>query len=368
MKTTSSLLSVVIWALSACTSPSREPSTHDGHSTSLRSAPARLVNPASNVIEHSAIKMGMPFKIKLYAVKDRLHAREVISDAFEAITVVEDNMSEWKPSSEISQINQKAGKKAVSISSMTFEVLQMAYALAERSQGAFDPTWAAFRGIWSFKSERPTLPSTASIQRAIELVNYRDLELRQSTRSAFLNKSGMEIGLGGIAKGYGIDQAAGVLKRHGYNRFVIDGGGDILVGDPVDKRKPVKIGITHPRLSKTIFATVTAQNEAVVTSGDYEHYFELDGQRYHHIIDVRTGYPAPKAVSVTVVSPTAMIADGLATALFVSGPSKISELLAHYPETKALMLAADGAVYGFPEKFAKAFPKRWRPDKSTETQ
>ena len=127
----------------------------------------------------------------------------------------------------------------------------------------------------------------------------------------------MELGLGGIAKGYGIDQAAVVLKQRGYHQFVIDGGAIFWWVKASMDKTPLSIGITHPRMSKTIFATVTARNEAVVTSGDYEHYFELDGQRYHHIIDVRTGYPGPRVVSVTVVSPSAMIADGLATALFV---------------------------------------------------
>ena len=158
---------------------------------------------------------------------------------------------------------------------MTFEVLQAAYSLAMRSEGAFDPTWASFRGVWSFKSDPPKLPSPSSIEKAVALVDFRSLELEHTTRSAFLRQKGMELGLGGIAKGYGIDQAAVVLKQRGYHQFVIDGGDILMV--KASMGKPLSIGITHPRMSKTIFATVTARNEAVVTSGDYEHYLSLMG-------------------------------------------------------------------------------------------
>ena len=153
MRTTSSLFSVALWALSACTPPSPEAPPKDTRGTTFVSTPAQVVSPTTGIVEHTDIKMGMPFKIKLYQVKDQSHAREAIETAFKAIAMVENKMSEWQPGSEVSQINRSAGHNRVTLSPMTFEVLQAAYSLAMRSEGAFDPTWASFRGVWSFKSD-----------------------------------------------------------------------------------------------------------------------------------------------------------------------------------------------------------------------
>ena len=133
MRTTSSLFSVALWALSACT-PSPEAPSRDTRGTTFVSTPAQVVSPTPGIVEHTDIKMGMPFKIKLYQVKDQSHAREAIETAFKAIAMVENKMSEWQPGSEVSQINRSAGHNRVTLSPMTFEVLQAAYSLAMRSE------------------------------------------------------------------------------------------------------------------------------------------------------------------------------------------------------------------------------------------
>ncbi len=327
----------------------------------LRSRPAQLAsNQATHTFKTTAHKMGMPFEIKIFNVLNQADASLASQKAFEQITEVESLMSEWIETSEISRINRGAGKTSVKVSKSTFSVLKTAQALAARSAGAFDPTWAAFRGVWQFTPAAPLLPTVDQIKRATALVDFKALILDESAQSAYLKRPNMELGLGGIAKGYAIDLAAQTLRAQGYTSFMIDGGGDLFVGAPKTKTTPWRIGIKHPRRQNIMFGFVTAQSEAVVTSGDYEHYFKLARKRYHHIIDVRSGYPASKCVSVTVVSPSATLADALATAIFVLGPSKGVELLAHYPRTKILILASNGIVYGHPPKFAASFPRQWR--------
>jgi thiamine biosynthesis lipoprotein len=325
------------------------------------SSPAQIVkNQINSEFERAFTQMGMPFHIKIFDVTDHQKSERAVREAIEGISQIENLMSEWMASSEISALNRAAGRKPVMVSEQTYEVLKTAQALALQSAGAFDPTWAAFRGVWQFKSPAPTLPKAEEIKHARSLVDHSALVLDDSASTAYLKHSDMQVGLGSIAKGYAIDLAVKTLRKYGFTRFMVDGGGDVFVEGTRATRRPWRIAIKHPRKDGTIFGFVDAQSQSVVTSGDYEHFFELNEKRYHHIIDVRTGYPADQCVSVTVVSASATIADALATAIFVLGPSKGVELLAHYPNTKAVILASDGFVYGRPATFLGSFPKRWQ--------
>lgn len=341
------------YCLIACTPQSTPETTPD-----LRSAPAELVRIADEVKDTNT-HMGMPFTITLKTKRSRADTQRDLRAAFQAIAAVESRMSEWQPTSEISRINQVAGKGGITVSDETFQVVRFAHNLAKASAGAFDPTWAAFRGLWQFKTPPFEVPSKTRIDQALHLVDYRAILLEHKSHHIALKRQGMQLGLGGIAKGFGIDAAADLLKKKGYEHFLIDGGGDVYAAGRKDHKTPWRIGVRHPRESDRYIGYLSPEDMAVVTSGDYEHFFEKDQERYHHIIDVRNGYPARNSVSVTVVSPKTMHADAIATAVFVLGPQAGIVLAKQYEKTQVLILSPDGRVHTYPETMKTRFPATW---------
>jgi thiamine biosynthesis lipoprotein len=229
--------------------------------------------------------------------------------------------------------------------------------LAGASQGAFDITWAALRGLWSFDPTKPKIPTDAALATALGKVDYRRLLIDPKAKTAFLRDPGMAIGLGAIAKGYGVDRALGALKSAGIAHAIVDGGGDLAVmGHPAPHRSWT-VGVQHPR-GGPLLATLPLQAGAVVTSGDYERSFLLDGTRYHHLLDLRTGRPAQVSVAVTVRASEATLADALATAAFVLGPERAFSFIARYPNVELALLTPDGRVMTTPG-FRALFPRRW---------
>ena len=178
---------------------------------------------------------------------------------------------------------------------------------------------------------------------ALRLVNAPAVKISASDNTVAL-PAGMKIGLGGIAKGYGVDRAMKILMDHGIQNAIVNAGGDMkILGKEFDE--PWKIGIKHPRRKGKALAIVRLTNTCLVTSGDYERFFELNEKRYHHIIDPRTGYPARGCMSASVVAPNAEYADALATSLCVLGPAKGLKLIELLPKGEAVLVGMDGEVH-----------------------
>lgn len=297
--------------------------------------------------------MGTPWALAI--VGDGAKAANAAKAAFAEVARVEGVMSEWRPTSEVSRLNA-AGGAPVTVSAELFELLERARDLGDRSGGAFDVTWAALRGVWDFDAKRVPLAEAVAAARA--RIDYRRLTLDPANRTATL-PGGMAVGLGGIAKGYGIDRAAAVLRQHGFTAFLVDGGGDLYVAGEKAPGKPWTVGVQHPRRRDELMVALPVRDAAVVTSGDYERFFEIEGRRYHHIIDPRTGFPADRSVAVTVRAADATFADALATALFVMGPEEGVALAETLPGVDAAVLGADGRVMATAGLRA-AFPARWQ--------
>jgi thiamine biosynthesis lipoprotein len=235
------------------------------------------------------------------------------------------------------------------------EVLKTAERIAVLSGGAFDPLILSLTSLWSFDSGG-RLPDPAEIRAALGRIDYEGLRIEPEGRVRLPSGSGLD--LGGIAKGGVVDLLADHLASQGRRDFLIDAGGDILVSGLKQGGKQWVIGIRHPRRSQEILGVVSLGSAggrtAIVTSGDYERYFEVDGVRYHHILDPRTGYPARGLVSVTVMAPSCAVADALATAVFVLGPVQGLELLEKLSGVEGLLVGErDGELYaertsGFP--------------------
>jgi thiamine biosynthesis lipoprotein len=222
----------------------------------------------------------------------------------------------------------------------TLEILAQGLEVGKASDGAFDMTLGRLKALWGFGSAHPRLPAPSEIEAALAASGQGVLAVADGR---VIKRTNAWIDLGGIAKGYIIDRAVAVLKQAGVTCAAVNAGGDLrLIGQ---RAAAWRIGIRHPRQVDVLLATLVLKEPlAVVTSGDYERFFEQNGVRYHHLFDPTTGMPARRCQSVTVVSRQAVWADALATAVFVLGPEQGLALLERYPQTWGLIVAADGTT------------------------
>jgi thiamine biosynthesis lipoprotein len=261
-------------------------------------------------------------------------ATGIVQNVFER---VDEQMSEWKKDSPLTNVNVQAGKSPVLCPIEVCSAIELALSIAKQTDGAFDPTWAALWELWDFKVT--SLPEATLISSRLHLVNWKLVVIEQNT--IYLPKVGMAIGLGGIAKGIALNHARDALVHAGITDFMIVAGGQVLAQGATRR-----IGIRKPDgISSEFIGVVEITNACVSTSGDYERYFEVDGVRYHHIIDPRTGFPARGVRSVTVVAKDAAVADALSTALFVLGVETGLEFVECTERVEALFIDRNSRVH-----------------------
>jgi thiamine biosynthesis lipoprotein len=255
---------------------------------------------------------------------------------------VEDVMTDWRPSP-LTRLNDAAGRGATEVPEELASILARSFEISRVTGGAFDVSYAAAGHLWSFEARTPRLPDPEAVRAALAHVGWERVRVDPERHTVVL-PAGMKLGLGGIAKGYGVDRAMDVLLAYGVEHAIVNAGGDMKV---LGRKfgEPWEVAIKHPRDRERAIAALRVSNTSVVTSGDYERFFEIDGRRYHHIIDPRTGQPADKALSATVLNPSAELADALATALCVMGPEKGLALVARLARTEAIVVGVDGAVH-----------------------
>lgn len=255
-------------------------------------------------------------------------------------------LSFYSSESDIGKLNLAAGSGDVRLSAEAIDALSRAMSVAKATDGAFDPTIGPLVQAWRAARSEGTVPSPKALERAISLVDHRDLQVDAACQSAGLRRPGQAVDLGGIAKGYIADRMADVHRAAGVTSGLINAGGDILaVGGRPDGR-PWRIGLQHPRRRRgRWFGVVPVIDQAVVTSGDYERYHEVQGVRYHHLLDAGTGYPAVSGlVSVTVIAEHAVDADALATAVFIIGADAGIEVIRRVGSCQAVLVTTDGTV------------------------
>jgi thiamine biosynthesis lipoprotein len=254
---------------------------------------------------------------------------------------VEDVMTSWRDSP-LTRLNAKAGEGPQPVSQELAELIGYGLAIGELTDGAFDITFASVGKLWDFKATPPRVPSSEEINLALVAVGFQKVRLDLDALTIALPK-GTQIGLGGIAKGLGVDRAMAVLLDHGIANAVVNAGGDMKVlGTKFGE--PWRIAVKHPRQKDEVIAMIPLSNTCMVTSGDYERFFEYEGVRYHHILDPRTGYPATGAMSVTVIAQNAAFADALATAFAVLGPTRSLEITEGLPQVECLIIDLEGVV------------------------
>ncbi|HOI64832.1 MAG TPA: FAD:protein FMN transferase [Mesotoga sp.] len=267
------------------------------------------------------------------------NAAPAVTQAKAALLRLENILSRFIPGSEVSVINKNAGKGYVNISSETFEVLSCASRISEISGGLFDITVGPLIDLWNYKHSFQ-VPEDEKIRHILSLVNYRDLMLNSDEQSASLRRPEQSIDLGGIGKGYASDCLVKTLQKYGVvSAFVNIGGNVSTLGNKPDGSS-WSVGIRHPRHDGYLIGAVKVTGQAVVTSGDYERYFiDGTGKRRHHIINPTTGYPVESGlISVTVVADSAMIADGLSTAIFAADMDKGLGYLTYFPGVDVVLV------------------------------
>jgi len=255
---------------------------------------------------------------------------------------VEDAMTDWRPSP-LTRLNDAAGRGETEVPAELAEILARSLEVSRVTGGAFDVSYAAAGSLWDFKAKTPRIPDPEAVRAALAHVGWQRVRVDPQHHTVDL-PAGMKLGLGGIAKGYGVDRAMEVLLAHGVEHAIVNAGGDMKV---LGRKfgEPWEVAIKHPRDRERAIAALRVSNTSVVTSGDYERFFEIDGRRYHHIIDPRTGRPSEKALSATVLHPSAELADALATALCVLGPEEGLALVARLERAEAIVVGIDGGVH-----------------------
>jgi len=300
--------------------------------------------PTDQILKEERKLMGTTWQVQVsIGAKDApADAQTAIEEVFSELSRIDYLMSEWKQDSPVSAVNAAAGERLVSVPEELRAMIERAVAFSDLTEGAFDITWKGLAPLWQF-DETFRVPGDEEIEAALSLVDFRNIKI--DGNQIGLTRQGMALGLGGIAKGYAIDRAAAVLRNRNLENFLVNGGGDVLTaGDRGGK--PWKVGVRAPRGGgKELIARLNISAGAVVTSGDYERFKIVDGIRYHHIIDPRSGRPARACQSVTVVAPAAEVADVLATAIFVQGPSKGLQLISGRPLTEALVIDESGKLW-----------------------
>ncbi|NOZ62723.1 MAG: FAD:protein FMN transferase [Calditrichaeota bacterium] len=260
----------------------------------------------------------------------------IIDRAFQRMEQIDSLTNNYSDSSRISFVNQNAAIKSVPVDTSLMKILRVSEEVSRQTAGNFDMTIGAIKKLWKFETEHPHVPEANSIRKNLELVNYKLVEL--TAEKVKFQKSNVNLDLGGIAKGYAIDEAIRIIKEAGVTDAMVNAGGDLRVISSDLTRGKRRIWLRHPRHEGKFVGWFPLDEGSVATSGDYERYFFQDSVRYHHILDPKTGYPARKCVSVTVQTKNATIADALATAIFVMGPQKGMIFVNQMPDAQALII------------------------------
>jgi thiamine biosynthesis lipoprotein len=285
--------------------------------------------------------MGTAIRVELW--HEESTAGEAALDAvMEEMHRIDRAMSPFKPESELSRLNREAARAPVPISEEMAELVARSIGFSKLSEGAFDITFASVGCMFDYRNG--TRPTAEKVAAALPGINYRHIRLDRRQRTIQFARDGVRIDLGGIAKGYAVDNCVALLKARGVKEALIVAGGDSRVlGDR--RGRPWMIGIRDPRRKDAMVAMIPLVDAAISTSGDYERYFEADGVRYHHILDPRTGMSATGVRSVTIVGPDATTTEGISKSVFIMGPERGIRFVESLPGIDAVIIDGDGNMH-----------------------
>ncbi|MBN2452887.1 MAG: FAD:protein FMN transferase [Candidatus Omnitrophica bacterium] len=316
-------------------------------------------NAGAPLMERERLLMGTIVRIKapvgrIDGGKERVGF--AIGKALDEIARIEGVFSVHKPDSEISRINRLRKGEVLKISDEVFGLIEKSVEYSARTKGAFDITVKPLADLWREAGAAGRLPLEAEVDAARAKVGYRYIALDKSAGTVSFARDGMSLDMGGVGKGYASDAAAKILRENGVADAIINPGGDVYCMGRRSTKSPWNVGIKNPRDKNELFLEIALKDMAIDTAGDYEKYFLLDGKRYSHIIDPRTGYPAgDDVISASVIAPDAVTADILATALCVLGRDGLKIVRAEGLD--AVIVFGEGGAFG--TEMTEGFKKRY---------
>ena len=296
----------------------------------------------SAVVIRAQMQMGTVVKITAVARNESL-AQAAATAGFSEIHRLEELLSTWIPTSELSRVNASASGMPISVSPETMTVVIGALQVAEMTGGGFNIAIGPVVDAWNVNEGR-RVPTESELEDLRSLVDLKSVHADVQKQTIYLEKTGMRIDVGGIGKGYAADQAVMAMKKAGAVAGVVALSGDIKTFGRLPGGRKFPVGIQHPRKEGEVLAFIDLEDEAISTAGDYERFFERDGVRYHHILDPKTLQPARSCQSVTVVAREGIWADGLDTGIFVMGPERGMELVEQLPDIEAIIVDANGRL------------------------
>ena len=303
------------------------------------------------LFKKAALSMGTVFEITAY-VSDKYKADKAFNDVFKEINRLDYLMSNYKEESELSKVNKYAASEPTDCDNELAYVIEQSLRYSDITDGAFDITVGPLMKKWGFFKEQGKIPGKEELESVLKSVSYKNIIIEEKIKKSLFRdpgvaktvsfrNSGTQIDLGGIGKGYAVDMAIRVLQGNRIHSALINFAGNIYAyGTPPGKDSWV-IGLQHPRKGERLLGSFEIKDKAVSTSGDYEKFFTIDGERYSHIIDPRTGYPVKGIVSVTIVTDNATRADALSTGVFVLGLEKGMDLIEKLADVEGVIIYED---------------------------
>ncbi|WP_426668053.1 FAD:protein FMN transferase [Mucilaginibacter sp. McL0603] len=289
--------------------------------------------------------MGNHFELSVVA-DDEKWAYEKIEAGINEIKRIEKLLTTFSEDSETNQINQNAGIKPVQVSRETFNLIKRSVRISEITQGAFDITYGSIdKRLWNFDQNMTSLPDKDTAKKMVRLINFRNVILNEENCTVFLREEGMRIGFGGIGKGYAADCAKRVMIEQGVVSGVVNASGDMSAWGTQPNGEKWTIGIVNPDSSHEVFSYLSITDMAVATSGNYEKFITIDGKKYSHTINPRTGLPVTGIKSVTIITTSAEIADAMATPVMIMGINIGLDMINQMKNIEAVIIDDDNNLY-----------------------
>jgi len=270
------------------------------------------------VVKKAISLMGTDFEISVVAPTEPIGYIN-IDEAVSEIRRIESMISSWDETSETSEINRNAGIRPVKVSKELFQLIERAKKISQITDGAFDISYASMDRIWKYDGSMGKIPTAVQVKASVDKIGYQKIELNPEKQTVFLVQQGMRIGFGAIGKGYAADKAKELLMSKGVKGGIVNASGDLTTWGTRETGEKWLVGITNPMDKDKIFTWLPIVESSVATSGNYEKYITFKGEKYSHIIDPRTGYPAKGVTSVSIFAKKAELCDALATAVFIMG-------------------------------------------------
>ncbi|MEM7040476.1 MAG: FAD:protein FMN transferase, partial [Bacteroidota bacterium] len=276
--------------------------------------------------------------------EDARRAEKALNAGIKEVRRIEALISSWDPLSETSEVNRQAGIAPVKVSKELYDLIFRSLKVSDLTGGAFDISFASIDWIWKFDGSMEALPDSSTVEASVAKIGFEDVLLDADSQTVFLREVGMKIGFGAIGKGYAANRARKVMQEMGIRHGVVNAGGDLRAWGKQAHGGEWRVGISDPKDRKKVLAWLWVDDLAVVTSGDYEKFVELEGKRFTHIVDPKTGWPVQGLQSVTIVCADAEVADALATAVFVMGEKEGLALVEELKGIECVLVNAAGEM------------------------